>query len=328
MTAPAPDAHAAPGRHRVFGEDLATDLPLPGLPVAFDGDGQFPFWELRTEPSRDDATRHSASARLIGRLPYGNDVAVTLAATATGQEIVFSDTGRFSLDDSARHIAHCAPAGVDRSAVALDLIGVVLPFALHRRGAWCVHASAVLTRDGVVAFIAPRGTGKSTLAAACVQRGCALVADDVVVLRADGDGIVVTPAGLPLRLRAETARALGAANDDRDEWGKVRMRGAVATGSLRLAACYVLAAVAPGVPVSRELRGTRAASIAFLANGKITELLGAESTGDALSRCIDLAGRAEVYDLAVPRALDQLDVVTSQVLAWHNGPSDAVTGEI
>ena len=83
-----------------------------------------------------------------------------------------------------------------------------------------------------------------------------------------------------------------------------------------------------GVPVSRELRGTRAASIAFLANGKITELLGAESTGDALSRCIDLAGRAEVYDLAVPRALDQLDVVTSHVLAWHNGPSHAVTGEI
>lgn len=311
----------------VFGQDLVTDQPLPGLPVVVRVDGRSPFWDLRTASATVDATQHTSSSIPVGRLNYGNDVAVTLAGTASGSEIVFSDTGRFELDPDARHIMHHVPPVVDRSAVALDLIGVVLPYALHVQGAWCVHASAVSMRDGVVAFIAPRGTGKSTLAAACVQRGCALVADDVVVLRAGPHGIDVTPAGLPLRLRAEAARALGSSDEDRDAWGKVRVSSQAAIGTLRLAACYVLAAVTPETAVSRVSRSARAAAIALLTNGKITELLGADSTGDALSRCIDLAAGAPMFDLAVPRALDQLDAVTAQLLAWHNGPAATAAGD-
>ncbi len=288
-------------------------------------DGQCPFWELRTDAPHDDATRHSASARLIGTLPYGNDVAVTLGATTAGMEIVFSDTGRFTFDVHAQRITHRATHAVDRAAVALDLIGVLLPFALHQRGAWCVHASAIETRDGVVAFMAPRGTGKSTLAAACVQRGCALVADDVVVLRPDAHhGVTVTPTGLPLRLRADAARAIGASTEDDMVWGKVRVRGALSVGAQALVACYVLAAVPPEREVTRAPRDTRAAAIALLTNGKIAELLGAEATGDALTRCIDIARRVPVFDLAVPRAISALERVTEQLLAWHGGPSARV----
>jgi hypothetical protein len=320
VTGPASDARAAPGRVRVFGEDLATDLPLPGLPVVAPDDGQFPYWALVTEAPHGDATQHSPSARIVGTLPYGNDVAVTLAAGATGSEIVFSDTGRFTVNPTTRVITHRAPGAVDRSAVALDLIGVVLPYALHQRGAWCVHASAVQTQDGVIAFIAPRGSGKSTLAAACVQRGCALVADDVVVLRPTlAEGVQVVPAGLPLRLRAEAARAMGATDAQHDGWGKVRVHGAVAGTVSRLSACYVLTPVTAETAVSRELRSTRAAAIALLANGKLTALLGAGSTGDALSRCIELAQQIPVYDLAVPRALAHLPAVTTQLLHWHQG---------
>ncbi len=317
----APAAQGAPGRFRVFGRVLASDRPLPGLPVALQlGDGQSAFWELRTVDSPVLAGAHSAGAQPIGALTFGNDVVVTLArAIDERAEIAITDTGRFTLAD--RTITHLAPPEVDRDAVTLDLIGVVLPYALHRDGAWCMHASAVQTPTGVIAFVAPSGTGKSTLATACVQMGCALVADDVVVLRASPDGISVTPSGVPLRLHVETARAVGAATAGADAWGKVRIDGAMADVTLPLAAIYVVQSVRSDTPCARVARPTRAAALALLANGKITGLLGNDVDGEVLTRCVSLAHRAAVYDLAVPRDLAQLGSVIDRLLAWHAAAS-------
>lgn len=313
----APAAQGAPGRFRVFGGFLASDRPLPGLPVASHiGDGQAALCELRTVDSPVQPAAHSAGARFIGAMTYGNGVVVTLArARDERTEIAITDTGRFTL--AGRTITHLAPPQVDRDTVLLDLIGVVLPYALHHDGAWCIHASAVQTPAGVIAFVAPSGTGKSTLAAACVQRGCALVADDVVVLRASTDGISVTPSGVPLRLQVETARAVGAETSGADAWGKLRIDGAMADVILPLAAIYVVQAVHSSIPCARVARPTRSAALALLANGKITELLGNDVDGEVLTRCVALAHRAAVYDLAVPRDLAQLGSVIETLLAWH-----------
>ena len=318
VTSSAPDAHGAPGRIRIFGGVLATDRSLPGLPVApTSDDGQSVFWRLNTIDADTTAIAHTHGARMLGRLDYSNGAVVTLAMTAHGPEVLVSDTGRFTLSADGTQIAHLAPPHVDRSAIALDLIGVVLPVALHRDGAWCIHASAVQTTAGVIAFVAERGSGKSTLAAACVQTGCDLVADDVVVLRETDAGITVTPSGVPLRLHAATARAVGVASDDADDWGKVRVTGVVARGTLPLDAIYVLQSTGADGALERARRGPRAAALALLAHGKITTLLGGDSAGDALSRCVAMAQRAIVCDLAVPRDLSRLHAVAEQLLNWH-----------
>jgi hypothetical protein len=317
----APAAQGALGRIRVFGGVLASDRPLPGLPVApHAGDGQSAFWELRTQDSAQEPAARSTDLTPIGTLTYANGVVVTLAGSGNQRaEVAITDTGRFTVDH--RTITHSAPPNVDREAVALDLIGVVLPYALHRDGAWCVHASAVQTPAGVIAFVAPSGTGKSTLAAACMRAGCALVADDVVVLRESPDGITVTPSGVPLRLHAATARAVGAATSGADAWGKVRVDGVSTDVTLPLAALYVLQSVAGDAPCARALRPTRAAALALMANGKITALLGKDLDGTVLTRCVSLAHRAAVYDLAVPRDLAQLGSVTDALLGWHSAPA-------
>lgn len=320
MIPPAPAADEAPGRVRVFGAVLHTDRLLPGLPVAPSGDdGQFPFWHLETRET-DLAPAHSDAGAISGQLTFSSGPVVTLADRRALPELVVSDTGRFTIDDATRTIVHLAPSSVDRDAVALDLIGVVLPYLLHRDGAWCVHASAVQTAAGVIAFVALRGTGKSTLAAACVQQGCALVADDVVVLREHAGQVTVTPSGVPLRLRAETARAVGVRSDAADAWGKVRVSGAMAQEVMPLAAVYLLTAAAGDAAPERVERSARAAALALLTNGKITELLGGVAAGDALARCVTLAGMTQVYDLAVPRDLARLPDVVQTLLAWHAAP--------
>jgi len=307
-------------RVRVFGQLLESDVELPGLPVAeSSGDGQLSFWTLRSEPSVSDTPQvHTIDAQPLGQLAYSNGAVVTAATGAAGTEILVSDTGRFTIAHNGRSLTHTGPRGVDLSAVALDLIGVVLPHALHHAGAWCLHASAVQTPSGVIAFVAPRGTGKSTIATACLQAGCALVADDVVVLWPSPQGASVTPTGLPIRLASETAKSVGAAGSTADEWGKVRVGGQSATAEAPLAAVYLLAPVAADADVQRAPREPRAAALALLANGKITELLGAAAIDDVLRRCVALAQVTPVYDLAVPRDLARLPDVTAALLAWHS----------
>lgn len=315
-----PAADQAPGWVRIFGGVLHTDRPLPGLPVvpAVD-DGQFPFWTLITTDVNAPPA-HSAGVDVTGRLRYASGPEVTLADSVGDPEVVISDTGRFTIDAAARRIHHLAPRGADRAAVALDLIGVVLPYALHRDGAWCLHASAVQVPAGVIAFVAPPGTGKSTLAAACLQAGCAIVADDVVVLRANCGRLSVTPSGVPLRLREDTARAVGIGAADADGWGKVQVPGILVSDELPLAAVYLLTPAPAGNACERAERSTRAAALALLTNGKITELLGGHSAADALDRCVALAGMTQVYDLAVPRDLSRLPTVVQALLAWHDSP--------
>lgn len=283
-----------------------------------------PFLALTTATqAAGEAIVHSGAATPQGRFEYSSGPSVSLAIRPDAAEILISDTGRFDLPVDRAELRHLAPADADRQAVALDLIGVVLPYLFHRDGAWCLHASAVRTPTGVIAFVAARGTGKSTLAAACVHAGCALVADDVVVLRLHGDRVHVTPSGVPLRLRASTAQALLADESGAsDAWGKVRVEGTLAEGEQPLAAIYMLQPMSGEAPVERQVRPVRAAALALLANGKITELLGGEAAGEVLTRCVALAQASTCYDLAVPRDLARLEAVAGALLAWHATPPE------
>jgi hypothetical protein len=74
----------------------------------------------------------------------------------------------------------------------------VLPLVLQVRGTEVLHASAVRSPRGVVAFCAESGTGKSTLAAALGRRGYPVWADDAIAV--DTSSIPVMTARLPFRI--------------------------------------------------------------------------------------------------------------------------------
>ena len=90
-------------------------------------------------------------------------------------------------------------------AMALSMLGPA-------RGMLPIHASCIVIRDRAVLLYGESGTGKSTLALTCVQRGAQFLADDVVHLSDRGAGVHAF--GLPYRARLTsetTARFPGAA---------------------------------------------------------------------------------------------------------------------
>jgi hypothetical protein len=75
----------------------------------------------------------------------------------------------------------------NEEALLAYLLVDALSFSMVRLGREPLHATAVLTPHGVVAFVGESGDGKSTLGALLVRHGFKLVTDDMLVLTFEGD---------------------------------------------------------------------------------------------------------------------------------------------
>jgi len=81
---------------------------------------------------------------------------------------------------------------------------------LHQRGFFVMHASAVLTEHGAVAFAGESGFGKSTTAASFGQRGFTILSDDIVSLDLSAANPVplMSPAFPQLKLLPDAVESL------------------------------------------------------------------------------------------------------------------------
>jgi hypothetical protein len=94
------------------------------------------------------------------------------------------------------------------------LLGAVLGMLCHQRGLFPLHAACIRVGDQAVALCGRTGAGKSTLAAALVRRGHALIADDVCVIDEEApEGPVVLPSFPRLKLWEDTLQALDIPTD-------------------------------------------------------------------------------------------------------------------
>lgn len=134
-----------------------------------------------------------------------------------------------------------AAASMEQPEIDHLLLHQVLPLALSRTGRVVLHACAVETAAGAIAFVGQSGSGKSTLAAAFCRRGHALVADDALAVDMSGEPIAVWPTADGLRLWDHMrAAAPAGAPLHATGTGKLRAPAVIARGRLPLARIYLL----------------------------------------------------------------------------------------
>ncbi len=111
--------------------------------------------------------------------------------------------------DQNRVLAVPSCETTDAAAIFDEFERTVWPTLLQLRGCEVLHASAVRTSRGVVAFCAPPDTGKSTLAHALSLRGYALWVDDALVLELQPERLLTHPLSSHVRLRPLSASYFG-----------------------------------------------------------------------------------------------------------------------
>lgn len=178
MTASAPGA-----RYAAIGLRIDSDIPLPQLslgPEGGDADVCIRLAPVAPEPADGPALRRRL---LDGLLAYecrgGTQVSIALAP------------------------------GADPAGVADMITGRVLTIVAYQRGLLPLHAGAVETGGGLVAFAGPSGAGKSTLTAAMTARGMALVADDILATQPGARQTLAAGGARDMKLSPASLACLG-----------------------------------------------------------------------------------------------------------------------
>ena len=101
----------------------------------------------------------------------------------------------------------------DRDLRKIDreiILGPVIVLALALRNIWSLHASAVMYNGNVVVFLGESGQGKSTLTTYLAQNaGWQLVADDILPVKIDENGVSVLPHFPQLKLPINAQPGVG-----------------------------------------------------------------------------------------------------------------------
>ena len=306
--------------YQVFGGVLRSELEFPELDGATRGDAD---WTL--------SVSFSAAPDVPLGPPLGEDkvdqgVMVRSYATPAGFRLVYDDTGVFDLTADGREIRWYRPVSADVEAGRLDVLGRVLALALHASGWLSLHGSAVALADGAVAFLAPKGNGKSTLAFALMRAGAALMTDDTVVI-GRGDPATVRPGVQSVRLFRDSADWLSApppvagTSDVKATFGQLSEDARRLTRA-PLAALYLLESVPAGTitdPLERRRIEGPDAVLGLLGQTKIGALLGGAEAPTIFAAVAALAEGCPIYRLRVTRDYERLNVVVDCIMKWHGG---------
>ncbi len=96
---------------------------------------------------------------------------------------------------------------VSDEVVFTYLLGHVMSYCLLARGIEPLHATSVLINGSAIALLGNSGYGKSTMAAALLERGYPLITDDVLVLEFKGQEVLAHPSLPRIKLLPESADA-------------------------------------------------------------------------------------------------------------------------
>src|SRR2546422_4756257 len=142
--------------------------------------------------------------RLIGRrhtlrLPNGT-ISLTIGRCRSGFLVRFPGLAVFLVSRDGYRVLGVQRRGTRPPIVAHLFLSQVLPLALSQQGRLVMHASAVATPHGAVAFLGAAGQGKSTLSASFVRRSFPLLTDDGLLLVEDGATLAGVPSYPEIRL--------------------------------------------------------------------------------------------------------------------------------
>ena len=286
--------------YTAYNLSVASALPLP---------------ELRSSSADGEADVYIRTGT-VPALPLLDGEERSCQVDAQGATLHWARYGTYRVQGGREIIAQPHPEAAD-VLIRQVLLGVCAGVLLHQRGLLTLHASAVALGGRAVAFVGPKGWGKSTTAAALHRRGHALLTDDVLALDLRSEVPLALPAFPQIKLREQAATAL---HGDAEALPLVHpqfARRAVRAPEqfqrdpLPLGRVYVLGS---GPELSAEPLPPHLACVHLLAQTYAARFLGKEGAGpDHFQQTGDVARTVPVYALVRPFDVARIDDVVRLV---------------
>jgi hypothetical protein len=291
--------------YRAHGLHIASDIPLPMPP----GKGT-PNLTLCRGEDREIPHERPPGERLAEVARPDRTIFYTLSR-GSRTVLRYPALCDFDGDPAFERITVHKHPGTDEALLPVLIAGAVVAVHLMLHQALVLHASAVETRGSAVAFVGSSGMGKSTLAAALCNLGCALLTDDVLHVESG----TAHPGGTENRLR-DNARQLATGETYETADGRLAQRqDTLASGPLPLAACVV---PRPSREVTHVTLRRLGAAEALLRLSRYPRVLGwrdPASMAATFQALADLVERVPVLEATIPWGPPFEDGVLDDLLA-------------
>jgi hypothetical protein len=193
----------------VYGLRLSADDEIPGLQTStFFGppDVRISFGDLPASLIEHATISWYRSGQMN---PHGRPNLLISRTTSDGAfRFVYDDGVEFGITPDGTHIWCAWSPDVSVADASVYLRGAVLAFVLRLRGVLCLHASAIAVGEFAIALVGAQSAGKSTIAAAFIELGCRLLADDVTAIEEKEGKFRVLPGYPRVNLWPDAARIL------------------------------------------------------------------------------------------------------------------------
>lgn len=312
--------------YEVFGGRLASTLRFPELrPATPDQPVSWTF-------ERREEMPELAGLGLLGEDRTSGDLEMRLSGNSEWFRLDYGPLGTYDVSVDGSRILWYPGSHDCENCARQCVLGRAIALAIHVSGDICLHASCVDVGIERIAFLAPKGTGKSTIAAAIIAAGGSLVTDDMLRVQPAGS----TYFGVQrLRLHHDSAEVASRAGIE----SHAARNGKRVTSSLPepgageqlrpLSAVYLLevdGASPPEHAAREQVTGSRAV-LAFVSNLMLGPLIG-RPTESLLRAAVRLAAATPVYTLRIPRGYDRLPSVVSQLASWHGAEGSLTPGRL
>jgi len=179
--------------YRLFGHTVTSDFPFVNRMTPGDGDPDL-IISCVDQPPPTLNWEETSPVYPSHVLTEGGDPTVCLYHLAKCDVLSFPRIADFYIWPD--HIICHRSDPRCRNEIEIYLLGTVLSLWLEKRGIPALHAAAVAVDGGAIAFLSSNGGGKSSLAAAFMQVGYALLADDILPV-AQQDNVFSACPGYP-----------------------------------------------------------------------------------------------------------------------------------
>jgi len=199
----AEESTTAGALYRCHGLSLFSEIPLPLPPATAD---EAPEWRISRAPG---AASDETAIQWVEPDPEdASPLWLITGHSPKGIHLDFPKYARFLIQPDARKILAKPRPGVPERTLGHLLMNQVVPLAMANQGYLMLHASAVETPCGAVAFLGPSGAGKTTFATALALRGRRLVTEDIVRFELKPGSALCHPCPSPPRLWSDSFDSL------------------------------------------------------------------------------------------------------------------------
>jgi hypothetical protein len=302
---------------RTTGPEHGPSTPRTSAPLPDPGGGVYRMFGLRVSSALQLPLQHASGGGDADiNIRWGTDLGSR--QSGGGYFLPLPATGSILVEDETSVSVETA-RGARPSDLLPFLLGSAAGAIVWRRGWIALHATAVRFDDSALLFAGPRGIGKSTLAAACIDLGAELLCDDLSPIAVNADGNPCIPGVGPRRIKLwpDAVQRFAARTEltGRVQPGleKLEMRaaGIAEEESVRVETmiCLTDDRHAPGM---RRLRGANGLS-ALTANLYRVYLVPSEMRADVFHRIALLSQKLRIISVHRPEGLDAVSALAEQL---------------